>query len=89
VSQADVKFIETDCNDSSGNALNVFNSFKSDNSGNASLGLPYGAFQVCVDDNSAGHRLYTTFTNDTASGKSLGTITIDDTKNSQQGQCPS
>ncbi len=88
-SGADVQFTETDCDDSSGNPLNTFSMLTSDTNGFASLGLPYGAFSVCVDDNqgTSSHRTTMTFTNNSSGGKNLGSLTIDSTNYYTKGSC--
>lgn len=86
---ADVKFNETDCNDSSGNPMNTFPTQLTDASGNASLGLPYGQYSVCVDDNqgSSSHMATWNVTNNSSAGKSNSTLVIDATTNFTKGQC--
>jgi Tfp pilus assembly protein PilV len=81
---ADVKITETDC------AQNTFQTQTSDASGNASLGVPYGAYTVCVDDNqtpaSNSHSTTWTVTNNTAAGQS-NTLIIDASSGAPKGQC--
>ena len=91
---AHVKFTETDCNDSSGTPLNTFpTQLLTDSNGKASLGVPYGQFTVCVDDNqtpaSSSHYNTWSVTNNVAAGQSQ-TITIDarSSNTTKQGPCP-
>jgi Tfp pilus assembly protein PilV len=85
---ADVILAETDCDDSSGNPLNTFAPLaRSDSSGNSSMGVPYGAYSVCVDDNKSTPHFNTgTVTVNRSTGKSLS-LTIDSTSNSTRGSC--
>jgi hypothetical protein len=84
-SGADVVFTSTDC------SANTFSTVLTGATGSATLGLPYGAYSVCVDDNQTPatntHEATATFTNNTSTGKTLSTILIDASTNSTKGSC--
>jgi hypothetical protein len=86
LSLANVVFTSTDC------SANTFSTIRTGATGSAAtLGLPYGAYSVCVDDKQSfpgsPHKASTTFTNNTATGKTLSTILIDASTSSTQGSC--
>ena len=87
---ANVKFTSTDC---SANNTPALLASLTNASGQSTLGIPYGVYSVCVDDNqtpsSNSHYNTATFTNDTSTGKTLSTITIDArSSSSKTGPCP-
>lgn len=85
---ADVVFTSTDC---PANNTPPLVAPKTDANGQSTYGIPYGAYQVCVDDNQATSRkATTTFTNNNAAGKTVptsGSIVIDATTTSTLGSC--
>ncbi len=80
---ADVKFTETDCSG------NTFGTVQTGSNGQASLGVPYGRYSICVDDNqtpASSTRMNTqTVTNGAAAGQAV-TININ-ANSSTLGSC--
>jgi Tfp pilus assembly protein PilV len=80
---ADVVLTETDC------PANTFSVQTTNSSGAMTLGIPYGSYNVCVDDNkgSSTHFATGTFTNNSSTGGTLN-LTIDARSSSpNSGSC--